>query len=87
VSSADEATQAIRDVRASGVRLLVADLAAVELDRILSLAEVQGMVHWIDTATNRLMDNTLVDQRRDSPSSAPTASCCGYRRRLGVPSR
>jgi ABC transporter substrate binding protein (PQQ-dependent alcohol dehydrogenase system) len=44
VSSADEATEAIRDVRASGVRLLVADLAAVGLDRVLGLPEVQDMI-------------------------------------------
>ena len=44
VSSADEATEAIRDVRALGVRFLVADLAAADLDRVLALPEVQDML-------------------------------------------
>jgi ABC transporter substrate binding protein (PQQ-dependent alcohol dehydrogenase system) len=44
VSSAQEASDAIHDVRAFGVRFLVADLAAVELDRVLGMPEVPDMI-------------------------------------------
>ena len=44
VSSADEVAAAVRDVRASGVRFLVADVASAALDRVLAVAEASDML-------------------------------------------
>ena len=44
VSSADEVAAAVRDIRASGVKFLVADVASVALDRVLAVAEASDML-------------------------------------------
>ena len=47
----------------------------------VNTSETTNMLHWIDTSTNQLVDNTLVDQRPRHVSSPRTASCSGPRPR------
>ena len=44
VSSADEVAAAVHDIHASGVKFLVADVAAVALDRVLAVPEASDML-------------------------------------------